>query len=198
MKDMLKYVALSLIVMVAFVGCSKQPTAEIDAAKAAVDAVIAEGAEKYAPEDAKKLNDDLAAAMNEIQAQDGKFLKSYSNAAGMLAKVKTDAEQLKTGLGAKKEEAKNNAMAAQDAAKTAVSEALALLAKAPKGKGSKADLEAMKADIKGLEESLPEVQTLIETEDYANASGKATAIKDKAAEVSEQIKMAIEKVGAKK
>ncbi len=198
MKEMMKIVALGLLVMVAFVGCSKQPTAEIDAAKAAVDAVIAEGAEKYAPEDAKKLNDDLAAAMSEIKAQEGKFMKSYTNATAMLAKLKTDAEQLKTNLPAKKEEAKNNAMAAEDTAKTAVAEAAALLAKAPKGKGSKADIEAMRSDIKGLEESLAEVKTLIETEDYANAAAKATAIKDKAAEVSEQIKMAMEKVGAKK
>jgi hypothetical protein len=55
----------------------------------------------------------------------------------------------------------------------------------------------MKADIKGLEESLPEVQSLIDAENYAVATEKANAIKEKAAAVSDQINQALEKVGAK-
>ncbi len=193
----MRYLIVGLMAMFLFVGCAQQPTKEINDAKAAVDAVVAEGAEKYAQADAKKLNDDLAAAMSEIKAQDGKMMKNYSKAKEALAKVKADAEALKTGLAAKKEEAKQNAITAQGAAKTAINDAKALLAKAPKGKGSKADIEAMKADVKGLEESLPEVQKLVDTEDYSAAAEKANAIKDKASAVSDQIKQAMEKVGAK-
>ncbi|MEW6109523.1 MAG: hypothetical protein AB1632_10215 [Nitrospirota bacterium] len=198
MKTIFKYLAFGIFSMFIFVSCSKQPAEEINAAKTAVDTVITEGAEKYAPEDAKKINDELSAAMSEIKAQDGKFLKNYSKAKEMLVKVKADADALRSGLAAKKEEAKNNAVAAQDAAKAAVEEAKGLLSKAPKGKGSKADIEAFKADIKGLEESLAEVQSSIDTEDYAVAADKANAIKEKAAAVSEQVKQAMEKVGAKK
>ncbi|MEW6416939.1 MAG: hypothetical protein AB1480_02325 [Nitrospirota bacterium] len=191
MKSVLRYSIIGLVLVLIFaVGCSKPPTEELNAAKSAVDAVAPE-ASKYAAEDAKKLNDDLQAAQNEINA------KNYKQAKEILVKVKADAETLKTNLPQKKEEAKNNAIAAQDAAKTAVTDAKALLAKAPKGKGSKADIEAMKADIKGLEESLPEVQSLIDAEDYAVATEKANAIKDKAAAVSDQINQALEKVGAK-
>ena len=166
-------------------------------AKAAVDAVIAEGAEKYAQVDAQKLNDDLAAAMAEITTQEGKMMKNYSKAKEALVKVKADADTLKAGLPAKKEEAKQSAITSQTDAKTAIDDAKALLAKAPKGKGSKADIEAMKADLKGLDESLPEVQKLIDTEDYSAAIEKANAIKEKAAGVSDQINQAMEKVGAK-
>ena len=194
----MRYLILSMLVVFMFVGCSKQPTTEMNDAKAAVDAVIADGAEKYAQADAKKLNDDLAAAMGEIKAQDGKMMKNYSKPKEALAKVKADAEALKAGLAAKKEEAKQNAITSQSAAKAAIDEAKALLAKAPKGKGSKADLEAMKADLKGLDESAPEVQKLIDTEDYSAAIEKANAIKEKAAGVTEQVKQAMEKVGGAK
>jgi len=172
------------------VGCSKPPTEELNSAKSAVDAVAPE-ASKYVAEDVKKLNDDLQAAQNEIDA------KNYKKAKEILIKVKADADTLKATLPQKKEQAKNNAITAQDAAKTAVADAKALLTKAPKGKGSRADIEAMKADIKGLEESLPELQNLIDAEDYAVATEKANAIKEKAATVSDQINQALEKVGAK-
>jgi hypothetical protein len=191
MKSVLRYSILGLVLVLIFVvGCSKPPTEELNAAKSAVDAVAPE-ASKYAAEDVKKLNDDLQAAQNEISA------KNYKQAKEILVKVKADAETLKTTLPQRKEQAKNNAIAAQDVAKTAVADAKALLAKAPKGKGSKADIEAMKADIKGLEELLPEVQRLIDTENYAVATEKANAFKEKAAAVSDQINQALEKVGTK-
>jgi len=191
MKSVLRYSILGLVLVLIFVvGCSKPPTEELNSAKSAVDAVAPE-ASKYVAEDVKKLNDDLQAAQNEIDA------KNYKKAKEILIKVKADADTLKATLPQKKEQAKNNAITAQDAAKTAVADAKALLTKAPKGKGSRADIEAMKADIKGLEESLPELQNLIDAEDYAVATEKANAIKEKAATVSDQINQALEKVGTK-
>jgi len=191
MKSVLRYSILGLVLVLIFVvGCSKPPTEELNSAKSAVDAVAPE-ASKYVAEDVKKLNDDLQAAQNEIDA------KNYKKAKEILIKVKADADTLKATLPQKKEQAKNNAITAQDAAKTAVADAKALLTKAPKGKGSRADIEAMKADIKGLEESLPELQNLIDAEDYAVATEKANAIKEKAATVSDQINQALEKIGAK-
>lgn len=198
MKNTLKFLALSMVTIFLFVGCAKAPTEEMNAAKASVDTVVAEGAQKFAAEDAKKLNDGMQAAQDEIKVQEGKTFKDYAKTKELLAKVKADAETLKAGLAAKKEEAKKNAAAAQEAAKASVQEAKALLAKAPKGKGSKADLEAFKADLKGIEDSLAEVKTANDSEDYSAAIEKSNAIKDKAAAISDQIKKAMEKVGTKK
>ena len=198
MKNTLKFLALSMVTIFLLVGCAKLPTEEINAAKASVDAVVAEGAQKFAAEDAKKLNDSMQAAQDEIKVQDGKTFKDYAKTKELLAKVKTDAETLKAGLAAKKEEAKKNAATAQEAAKTSVAEAKALLAKAPKGKDSKADLEALKADLKGIEDSLAEIKSANDSEDYNAAIEKSNAIKDKAAAISDQIKKAMEKVGTKK
>ena len=198
MKNMMKLLALVMVTVFVLVGCAKQPTEELNAAKASIDAVVAEGAQKFAAEDAKKLNDSMQAAQDEIKTQEGKTFKNYDKAKELLAKVKADAETLKAGLAAKKEEAKKNAVAAEEAAKASLAEAKALLAKAPKGKDSKADIEALKADLKGVEDSLAEIKAATDSEDYKVAIEKSNAAKDKAAAISEQIKQAMAKVGAKK
>lgn len=184
--------------MLAVAGCSSPPTQEMDAAKASIQGVVTAGAEKYAPEDLKKLNAQIAAANDEMKAQEGKFFKSYDKAKEMFAKAKADADALTPTLAAKKDEAKKNAEAAVGAAKTAIEEANALLAKAPAGKDSRAELEAMKADVKGLQDSLGEVDKLMASEDFAPAADKAKAIGEKAAAVSAQVKQAMEKVAAAK
>jgi hypothetical protein len=198
MKKALTLMAVSMVLVFLFAGCAKPPTEEMNAAKAAIDAVVADGAMKFAAEDAKKLNDGMKAVQDEIKAQESKTFKDYDKAKQILAKVKADAGALKAALPAKKEEAKKNATAAQDAAIAAVAEAKALLAKAPKGKGSQADIEALRADLKGIEDSLAEVKTAFDGEDYMVAIEKSNAIKDKAAAISDQVKKAMEKVGSKK
>lgn len=199
MKPLLKYFTYGLLVMFILAGCAKQPTEDMSAAQKAVEDLKGTGAEKYIPEDTKKVDDSLAAALNEIKAQDSKFAltRNYDKAKQMLAQVKADSEKVKADIAAKKEEAKKNALAGQEAARASVKEAKALLAKAPMGKGARADIEALKGDIKGLEDSVPELQRLIDKEDYAVAIDKAKAIKEKADGVSNQIKEAMKKVKGK-
>lgn len=197
MKGLLKYLLAGVATVFLFTACAKQPAQEINSAKAAVDAAISEGAEKYSPVEAKKLNDELSSAMNEVKTQDAKFLKKYDKAVEMLAKVKADAEALKAGLAVKKEEAKKNALLAQESARAAVDEVKALAAKLPKGK-SKADTEVVQNDIKGLEEALPDVQKLIEGEDYTAAVSRAAAVKEKAAGMTEQLRKVPVKAETKK
>lgn len=193
-KRFTRYVISGIALLLLFAGCSKAPTQEINAAKASVDTLMTEGADKYASDDAKKVNDELNAAMDEVKAQDGKLLKNYSKAKEMLARAEADAETMKAGMAAKKEEARNNAVSALEAAKNSVENANALLAKAPRGKGSKADIEALKSDVKGLEDSLPNVQKSIDGEDYMAAAQQADTIKLKADSISEQINQALAKV----
>lgn len=198
MKSILKYGVVSMVAIFLFAGCAQQPTQEISSAKAAVEAVMAEGAQKFAAEEAKQLNDAMQAAQDEIAVQDAKLFKNYTKAKTLLAKATADAETLKVTVAAKKEEAKKEAVAAQDAAKASVAEAAALLEQAPKGKGSMADIEALKADLKGIEDSLAEVQGAVDSEDYSTAVEKANAIKEKSAAISDQVKNAMEQVAAKK
>lgn len=198
MKRMMRFSILGLMILTFLVACGKKPTQEIEGAQSAVNAVVSEGLGKYAPEDEKKLKDALNAAMEEIKVQEGKTFKSYDKAKQLLAEVKKSADEMKAALPAKKEEAKKNALGAQEAAKSAINEAKALLAKAPKGKGTAADLQALKGDLKGLEDTLTEIQGLMDKEEYGEAVTKANAVKEKAAGVSNQITQALEKAKAEK
>jgi len=190
----MKISVLGLLVVFLFTSCAKQPTQQIDEAKAAIDAVVKAGGDIYAKDELKKLNDDYNAAMDEVNAQSKKLFKKYGKAKEMLAKVKADADSVAQLIPARKEEAKNNAINALNEAKTAFENAKALLDKAPKGKGTKADIEAMKSDLAGLEAQLAEVQASIDREDYFGARDKAVSIKEKANAISEQVNAAIEKV----
>lgn len=187
---------LALVLGLSFLGCSKMPEQLVTDTKAAVDGVIAEGGEKYANEEVKLINNDLTAAMDEVAVQEGKFFKNYDKAKEMYTQVKAKAEALKAEIPARKEKAKTDAQAAVDAATLAITDAKALLGKAPKGKGSAADIEMFNSDLKGLDDSLVETQTLMTNEDYFVALDKANGIKDKAASISTQITEAIEKVKA--
>jgi len=192
MRKLSLFWLMGLFLAFIMASCAKPPTQEMDAAKAAVEACKAEGADIYAKDEFKKLSDDLQAALDQVTA------KKYKEAKQALIKIKADADALKATIPAKKEQAKNEALAAQQQARTALDEAKALLEKAPKGKGTKADIEAFTADLKGLEDSFPEIQAAIDKGDYFGAKDKAVAIKDKANSISEQIKQAIEKVKMKK
>ena len=191
-----RWIVLGFVVMAFVVGCASKPEQEIDAATAAMNAVISEGLGKYAPEDEKKLKDAMAAVNAELQVQEGKTFKNYDKTKQLLADLTKMAADMKAALPAKKEKAKQDATAALEAAKTALADAKKLLAKAPKGKGTAADIEALRGDVKGAEDMLPEIQGMIDKEDYSAAITKANAIKDKAAGVGDQITKALEKVKA--
>ncbi len=198
MKNMLKVLALAVLVTFVFTSCAKMPTQLMDQAKAAIQAVETAKGNIYAKDELNKLKSDLQAALDEVTAQSKKFFKKYGHASEMLTKVVADADAVKGLIPARIEEAKNAAQAAINEAKTACDGAKALLEKAPKGKGTKADIEAMKADLAGLDSQMTEVQNAMTAEDYFGAKDKAMAVKDKAAAIAEQVQKAIDKVKGKR
>ena len=188
MKGVVSNFLAGLLMVFAFAACSKEPVDEINAAKSAVDAAMAEGAEKYSPAEARKVNDELTAALAEVNAQDAKLSKDYKKAKEMLSKVKVDAETIKAGLAARKEDAKKQALAGLEAAGAAVDEAKASLSKALRSKEANSGIDALAADATKLDESLLEVKNLIGMEDYTTALEKADAVKKGAAALIERTK----------
>ena len=193
MKKALPYTMLALVVLV--IGCSKAPTEKVAAAEQAVNDARAAGAPKYLPEEFAKLESTLMNAKHEIAEQDAKFglMRDYEKADQMLVAAQADAGRLAAETGRKKEESKTSAVQAQQAAQGAVKNAQDLVAKAPVGK-DRAAVEAIKADVEGLANSLPEVQKAIDAEDYQAAQAKAKAIQDKSQAVSAEIETALAKV----
>jgi hypothetical protein len=186
--------ALCLTLTATLTACEKAPTAEIDAAKASIDAAVGEGAEKYTAAQLQEIQTQLTTAMVEVKSQESKFMKDFAAAKQMLAQVKTQADGLKGQVATVKQELNDNAVAGLDIAVSAIAEASSLLENAPVGKGSQDDIEAMKADISGLEAALQEVQPLIDAGDYQAAIGKAEVVASRAAEISDEIRAAQEKL----
>lgn len=198
MKKAIKILMVSLVAATLLTACSKPPVDELNLTKGAIDAAVGEGAEQYIPEELKAVNDKLETVMAEIKVQDGKFFKSYDAAKTQLAQVKIEAEALKGKVAQRKEELKNAAITALSEAQVAVAEAKELLAVAPKGKGSLADIEAMKNDVAGLEVELAGVQPQIDASDFVAATEKAHAVASQAMSISSDIKLAQEKLAALK
>jgi len=192
MKKLTLLILCSALVL-SITACSKAPTEDIAATKAALDAAVSEGAEKYTADDLKQVNDQLAAALEEIKLQEGKFLKDFDKAKQMLAEVKTKSDALKTKVVTVKEEQRVAAVNALNNANEAIEEASSLLEVAPQGKGSLADIAMMKADLQGLQASLEEIQPLIDSGDYVAASERAASIQGKAGSISEEVRIAQEK-----
>ena len=157
------------------------------------------GAPQYLGEDFAKLESLLNGAKSEITAQESKmaFLRDYTKAEQGLVSAQTEAVRVIAEAGKKKEEAKNAAVQAQQAAQAVVKTAQDLVAQAPVGK-DRAALEAIKADADGLNSSLAEVQSAIDKEDYLAAQAKAKAIQEKGQAVATEIRTAIDKINAAK
>jgi hypothetical protein len=180
------------------VACGKQPAEEINATKAAVEAAASEGAAKYVADDYKKVDEAMTAALEEVKLQDSKMFKDYDKAKQLLAQAKTEGDALKAKAIAEKQRLQDQAGTDLATAQSAVATAGELVANAPKGKGSAADIMAMKADVAGLETALGEVQPMIDNGDYLAASEKAQAINDKASALSDEIKSVMAKLSTLK
>jgi len=152
----MKHVRLSVSVCVvlaltlAFMGCAKPPEAEKQAAKAAMDAAISAGADKYATDSldaAKKIWDTAESQMKEKKYEEAK--KSYIDAttafkkASMEAGKKAAADQANAALSALEESWKNVEATAKKV-----------------GKKLK-DKEAWTADAKAIKEGLGKAKEMI-------------------------------------
>jgi hypothetical protein len=194
MKKAIKVLLVSMVAATLLSACASQPTEELNAAKSAIDAVVSEGAEKYTPEQMQNINRKMEEALAEVKTQDSYTFSNYSLAKFTLAQVVEDANALKGQLAQRKEELKVAASAALTEAQAAVVEAKSMLDVAPQGKGSLADIEAMKSDVAGLQTELETVSPQIEAGEYIVATEKAHAIAAQALTISNDVKAAQEKL----
>ena len=151
-----------------FIGCAKPPEAEKAAAKAAWDAAVAAGAEKYATEDfnaAKNLWNTSEARMNE---------KKYDDAKHGYVTAKAAFEKAAAAAAAGKKAVTDEAIAAV----TVLEEGWKNLETAAKGveKKMKDKKEAWEADTKTFADGLKSAKDMIAT-DPAGAKAKASELK---------------------
>ena len=195
MKKTLWALSLALGLTLLFTGCSSAPTAEIDAAKAAIRDAQTEEIRSYAPESLKAAEDSLSKALAEVQTQDGKFsmTRDYKQASTLLKSAKDLADKAKDDALAGKAKAKADAEAMIATLPPILEDARKALARAPRGKDTRADLEAMQNDLKLAQEELAGANSSMAEGKYSDALAKADSAKSKASAITDQVTKALEK-----
>ena len=114
MRTTVRLGAIALALAIAATGCGAPPSADIDAAKVAVDKAVTDGAGQYAAEAIKAAQDAQAALDAELKVQEGKWFKSYDKARELAAAAKAAGEKAAAEAIAAREKAE--AIAAQEKA----------------------------------------------------------------------------------
>lgn len=183
-----------VLLLVLMVGCAKPPQASIDAARSALDAAKSAEAAEYASDSLRSAEDALAALDQELKAQEEKFalFRSYKKAEELAASAKAAGEKASQDADSGKAAAQQAATEAIASLKTALDEAKMMLDKAPRGKGTQADLEMMKADLAGAETAAGEAQSLLDGGKFKDAQAKAASAMDMVTRTKDAINAAIE------
>lgn len=194
------HVSISLATMgllFALAGCAEQPVNDITAAEQALQLAREAGANQYAANEFREAEETFQKAQEEIQLQGKEFtlLRNYDNATNLLAQAKSTAEKAKTEAEANRIKAKSEAEAAIATAKTSLEQATMILAQAPSGKGTQADLQALRSDLQAAEAMFTELETGMQQEDYLGVKAKAQSVQDMASKVHDQVSQALAKVG---
>ena len=192
--------ALCLAASLLLSGCASAPTEEINATKAAVSAAQTDDVRTYAPESLKAAEDTLAKATGEVQTQEGKsgFSRDDKAASEMLKQAKDAAAKAQTDAQANKVKTKAEAETLIAGLATQLADAKKVLATAPKGKDTKAELEALQNDLKSAEEAATAASAAMSQEKFMDALGQAKTAKDKAEGVIAQVTAAKEKIKGRK
>jgi len=171
---------VALAAALALTACSKPPTDALNAADAAQQAAMAAGADEYAPEAMNAVAEAKAALDAELAAQGEKMslTRSYKHAEELAAAYQAAADQATTAAAAAKEQAKQEATTLISEGRMGLDEATTLLASAPRGKGSAADLAAMRADLEAAGVALTEAEASLTNGMFLDARSKATSAKE--------------------
>ncbi|MGD0101803.1 MAG: hypothetical protein ABSC60_15785, partial [Acidobacteriota bacterium] len=154
----------------------------------------------YAPDSLKTAEDTLAKATEEVQTQDGKssFSRDYKAASEFLKQAKDAAAKAQTDAQANKAKTKADAETLIAGLATQLADAKKALATAPKGKDTKAELEALQNDLKSADEAAAAASAAISQEKFMDALGQAKAAQAKADGVIEQVAAAKAKIKGRK
>jgi hypothetical protein len=176
------------------VSCAKEPTEAITAARTAMDAARTAQASDYAPAAFSAAETALANLDAEVKAQSDKFAltRSYAKATELATAAKAAADKAAADAVTGKEAMKTEATTLIAAVRTQVDATKKLLDKAPKGKGSAADIAAMKSDVAGVETSLGEMDAAMTAGRYKEAKAKADAAKASLDKIAADVQAAIE------
>jgi hypothetical protein len=189
---------LALLAVIA--GCSKPPEAEMQSANASMEAARTAEAETYVPDSFRAAMDTLNAADAGKKEQDSKFalFRSYGKSKEMFVHAQEMFNNVATEAAAEKERVRVEVTQALADAKAVVDSASASIAKAPRGKGDKADIELIKGELTNVQAGYTDAETDINNGKYMVAKSKIQGVVDNAHKIMGEIaQAAARKSGAK-
>jgi hypothetical protein len=182
--EMLRTVSaiLAAVALVVVVGCSKPPEAEIAAANQAFDAAKMAEAQDYALDAFRVAQDTLNAAMALKNEADGKFVlfRSYGKSKEMFVRAQSLANDAAAKAAQEKERVRVEVTEMMTSAKALLDSANVALTKAPRGKGSKADIELIKTDLAAAQTAFDDANADFNNAKYKAAKAKLEAMMQKA------------------
>ncbi|HZM17201.1 MAG TPA: hypothetical protein VFE28_14460 [Candidatus Krumholzibacteria bacterium] len=201
MRKVVRVSSLLAILVLALAGCSKPPTVEIEAAKAAMAEATKAEAEAYAPEAMQSARSATSAYEEEVKLQEGKFalFRKYDKAKTMVAEATTAAQTAATQAVENKNRIRQEVTSMIGESRTMLTEAQGMLEKAPRGKGTTLDLQVMGSDLTAAGTAIDEAQALLDQDKLMEARTKVQAANSTIASVKSSIEQAIQmKAAAKK
>jgi TonB family protein len=132
MRVIVRFRAIVLGLAITVAGCGSPPTADVDAARAAVDKADTDRADQYAAESLKAAQDARVALDAELKAQEAKWVKSYDKTRELAVAAKAAGDKASADAVAAKEKA--DAAAAKARADAAAREKTRLAAVRPGGR----------------------------------------------------------------
>lgn len=181
-------------VLVVMAACAEPPEETNQKAEEALQAVRDAEAETYVPQELRDARLALEEAQQEIQVQNERFaiMRDYEEAEKMLAGAMEKSRIARELAVEKKEEARQEAQRLLQVTLEAIAAADASLGDAPRGKGTRADIAALTADLDGVRAEVPALETQIGEEDYFGAHDKAESMTETAEAITAEIKAAVE------
>ena len=183
------WITLAVVVMVLVVGCSKPPEQEMAAANQALEAAKTAEAQDYAMDAYRVAQDTLNAAMALKREADAKFVlfRNYGKSKAMFVRAQSLANEAATQAAAEKERVRVQVTQMMEQAKALLDSANADLKRAPRGKGSKADIELIKTDLAAAQTQYDDAMADFNNGKYKSAQAKLEAMMAKTNSVIAEI-----------
>ena len=194
-KRVSSVLAVLVMMLLVVAGCSKPPEAEMAAAQSSIDAARTAEAEQYAPASWRTAQDTLNAANAAKMEQDSKFalFRSYGASKALFTSASTLAQKASADAAAEKERMRVEVEGLLAQAQSAFDETNMALAKAPVGKGNKADIELIKNDLAGIGLALEDAKADFAAGKYISAKSKVEGVMSNTQRISAELASAAAK-----
>lgn len=176
-------------------GCSKPPELEMQKANTAIQAARTAEAEEYAPQSLTVAQDTLNVAMAMKEEQDSKFalFRSYGKSKAVFMRAEALAQKAASDAAAEKERVRMEVSDLLTQGRTLLDSATDALAKAPVGKGNKADIELIRNDLTAISAAYDEAKAEFDGGKYKAAKAKIESVMARTNSIMTEIENAVAK-----